>query len=82
MPGKCTSLVRATTNQSGNALPLGTIHKEHPHGGEREGVQKSADFADKQYYKDADKGRRGSKIPKILRTSFMNGPLVVMHDVM
>ena len=30
-----------------------------------EGVQKSADFADKQSYRSADKGGRGSKNPKI-----------------
>ena len=39
-----------------------------------EGVQKSADFVDKQFYCGADKGGGGSKIPKILRTSFMYGP--------
>ena len=37
-----------------------------PRGGE--GVQKSADFADKQSYRSADKGGRGSKNPKIMRT--------------
>ena len=29
----------------------------------------------KEKQKNADKGGRGSKIPEILRTSFMNGPL-------
>ena len=40
-----------------------------------EGVQKLANFADKQSYGGADKGGRGSKIPNILRTYLMDGPL-------
>ena len=50
-------------------LPLST---SAPRGGE--GVQKSADFADKQSYRSADKGGRGSKHPKILRTYLMEVP--------
>ena len=38
-----------------------------------EGVQKSANFVDKQSYRSADKG--GSKSPKILRTYLMQAPL-------
>ena len=41
-----------------------------------EGVQKSADFADKQSYRSADKGGRGSKNPKILWTYLMEAPYV------
>ena len=39
-----------------------------------EGIQKSADFADKQSYRSADKGEMKSKNLKILRTYLMKAP--------
>ena len=45
-----------------------------------EGVQISADFADKQYCGHADKGGRGSKNPKILRTCLMEAPSAARVD--
>ena len=59
---------------------LGTIHKGRPHR-EGEGGSPKADIVREVAWiysyrssQNADKGGRGSKIPKILRTSFMYGP--------
>ena len=38
------------------------------------GVQKLADYADKQSYRSADKGGRGPKNSKILQTNLMEAP--------
>ena len=63
-------------------LPEGTIHKRRPHRGGEGGWPKSrhTDIVREVFVQVNPKfgqGGEGSKIPKILRTSFMHGPKAV-----
>ena len=57
-----------------------SIYDVRTEGGE--GVQKSANFADKQYYKKCGQGGGGQKSQKKFRTSFMNGPLPFLSPIL
>ena len=65
-----------------NFVMLGTIHKRRPHRGGEGGWPKSrhTDIVREVFVQVNPKfgqGGEGSKIPKILRTSFMHGPKAV-----
>ena len=65
---ECSRQVEAEATSSKGASSKYVCHE----GGE--GVQKSADFADKQSYRSADKGGGGPKIQKFLLTYLMEAP--------